>query len=148
MDLSTAVLVAEGGLVFTRDRVAALAEGTPFEWVLHLRKAGHIQAPEKDKDELLRTLLCSPGLPPLDVPEELGYEEAKVRPRPCLRVRSGDSSWRAAGRLRAELSFDYEGRLVHEYEPAQGSMMPRSAASCAAIRPRRTPPESFSENSG
>src|SRR5439155_25348166 len=48
--------------VFTRDRVAALAEGTPFEWVLHLRKAGHIQAPEKDRDELLRTLLCSPGL--------------------------------------------------------------------------------------
>src|SRR5207302_7217262 len=62
MDLAAAVLVTQGGLVFTRDRVAALAEGTPFEWVLHLRKAGHIQAPEKDRDEPLAALLCSPGL--------------------------------------------------------------------------------------
>ena len=120
MDVSTAVLVAQGGLVFTRDRVAALAEGTPFEWMFHLRKAGPIQAPEKDKDALLAALLGSPGLPPLDVPQELGYEEVKAQPRPCLRVRSGDSTWRVGGRLRAELSFDYEGRLVTEYEPAQG----------------------------
>src|SRR5437899_8849548 len=103
MDLSTALLVTQGGLVFTRDRVAALAEGTPFEWVLHLRKAGHIQAPENDRDELLGALLCSPGLPPLDVPEELGYEDAKVPPRPCLRVRPSTPSWPARRSLPAGL---------------------------------------------
>src|SRR5205085_6395865 len=32
MDLSVPVLVTEGGLVFTRDRVAPLEEGTAFEW--------------------------------------------------------------------------------------------------------------------
>ncbi len=120
LDLSTTVLVTQGGLVFTGDRAAPLAEDTPVEWLSHLREAGPIEAPEKDKDELLAVLLCLPGLPPLEVPEDLRYEEVKLLPRPCLRVRAGDPTRRAGGRLRAELSFDYEGRLVPADEPIRG----------------------------
>jgi superfamily II DNA or RNA helicase len=122
MDLVSAVLVTQGGLLFTRDRVGPLAEDTPFEWLSHLRKAGSIAAAEEDKDELLAALLCSPGLPALEVPEELRYEEVTLPPRPGLRIRAADpdTMLRGAGKLRAELSFDYEGRVVPANEITQG----------------------------
>ena len=53
--------------------IAPLAEDTRFDWLLHLRKTGNIQAPAKDRDELLATLLTTPGLPQLEVPEELRF---------------------------------------------------------------------------
>ena len=120
MDLATPALVTQGGLVFTHDRVALLAEDARFEWMAYLRRGGPIKAPEKDKDELLATLLCSHNLPPLEVPEELNYEEVTLVPRPCLRVRGEDRRLYNAGRLRAELSFDYEGRLLPANEPSRG----------------------------
>jgi superfamily II DNA or RNA helicase len=120
MNLAAAVLVTQGGLVFTGDRVGPLAEDTRFEWMSHLRKAGNMEAAEEDKEELLAALLCSPGLPALEVPEELRYEEVTLSPRPGLRIRAADPALRGAGRLRAELSFDYEGRAVPANEHTQG----------------------------
>jgi superfamily II DNA or RNA helicase len=120
LDLATAVLATPGGLLFTRDRVAPLAEDAPLEWISHLRQSGPIEAPEREKEDLLAALLCSPCLPPLDVPEELKYEEVRLVPRPCLRVRAGDSGRYDTRRLQAELSFDYEGRLVPAREASGG----------------------------
>lgn len=120
MELAAPVLVTQGGHVFTRDRVAPLAEDTPFEWMVHLLQVGSIQAPEGDRDALLGALLSSPSLPALEVPEELRYEEVTLRPRPCLRIRGRDRSPYKANRLRAELSFDYDGRSVWALEPARG----------------------------
>jgi superfamily II DNA or RNA helicase len=100
--------------------VAPLAEDAAFEWMSHLRKAGSIEAPEEDQDELLAALLGSPSLPPLVVPEEMHYEEVKCEPRPCLRIGEADHIGRGAGRLRADLSFDYNGRLVPDFEPSRG----------------------------
>ncbi len=118
MDLEAAVLVIQGGLVFTADRVAPLAEDTRFKWMFFLRKGGTIVAPEKDRDSLLETLLTSPGLPPLDVPESLRFEEVTIPPRPHLRIKAGSSY--GSGRLTAELSFDYAGRLVPAHDKADG----------------------------
>jgi superfamily II DNA or RNA helicase len=120
MEVAGAVLVTQGGLVFTRDRVGRLAEDTPFEWISHLRNAGSIEAAEGDQDELLAALLCSPGLPVLEVPEELRYEEVMLPPRPGLRIRAADPVLRGTGKLRAELSFDYEGRAIPANEITQG----------------------------
>lgn len=91
MDLTAAFLITQGGLVFTADRVAPLAEDTPFDWVFNLRKVGRIHAPEADRDELLAALLRSPKVPALKVPEELRYEEVTCQPRPRLQVRQGHS---------------------------------------------------------
>jgi superfamily II DNA or RNA helicase len=120
LDLRAPVLVTPGGFLFTADRVAPLAEDAAFEWMSHLRKAGSIEAPEEDQDELLAALLGSPSLPPLVVPEEMHYEEVKCEPRPCLRIGEADPIGRGAGRLRADLSFDYNGRLVPDFEPSRG----------------------------
>ncbi|HEV2381711.1 MAG TPA: SNF2-related protein [Terriglobia bacterium] len=120
LDLAEVDLATQGGLVFARERVARLAEGAPFEWIVHLRRSGVIEAPEADKHKLLAALLCSSGLPALEVPEELQYEEVALVPRPCLRVRARDSRRYDDGRLEAELSFDYAGRMVPAREPARG----------------------------
>ena len=119
LDVSAPVLVTQGGFVITRDRVAPLAEDTPFEWVSHFRKASCIEAPEQDTEELLTALLCSPGLPLLDLPEELRYEEVMLQPRPCLRIGKAEVRY-GSERLVAELSFDYDGRIAQALDPAQG----------------------------
>jgi len=120
MDLAAPSLVTQSGFVFIEDRVAPLAEGTPFQWIHYLRKAGRIEAPDQERDELLAALLCSPGLPVLETPEELRFEEVSLQPRPNLRIRAADPVYRGAGRLRAELSFEYDGRLVADLEPSRG----------------------------
>ncbi len=97
MDVGAAVLITQGGLVFTDERAAALAENTPFEWVSYFRKSACIEAPEEEKEELLAALLCSPGLPKLDTPEELRFEEVTVQPRPCLRIPAREARRRQFG---------------------------------------------------
>ena len=119
LDLAATALVTQGGFVITRDRVALLAEDTPFEWLSHLRKTSCIEAPEEDTDELLTALLCSPGVPMLDLPEELRYEEAMLQPRPCLRIGKAEVRY-GSERLVAELLFDYDGRIASALDPAQG----------------------------
>jgi len=120
MELSEPLLLTPGGFVFTKDRVAPLAEDAPFEWIAYLRQAGAIQAPEQEREELLAALLTSPTAPAIDVPEELRFEELAPQPRPCLRIGAAGIAMHGSGRLRAELSFDYDGRLVPSREPARG----------------------------
>jgi superfamily II DNA or RNA helicase len=119
MEVSAPALVTQGGHVFARGTVAPLAEDTNFDWLMHLRKAGSIKVPATDCDELLSTLLCAPGLPKMEVPEQLRYEEVALAPRPSLRIRGNDRH-QGNTRLPAEVSFDYEGRLVSAHEKSSG----------------------------
>jgi superfamily II DNA or RNA helicase len=111
MDLLAPLLIAEG-LVFTRERVALLEEGAPFEWISALRRLRHIDAPEGDVPQMLAALLEHPLAARVEVPEELRYEEVQLVPRPCLTVRSEKRYEWSQQHLRADLSFDYDGRRV------------------------------------
>jgi superfamily II DNA or RNA helicase len=111
--------LATAGLVITRDRVAPLASDTPIEWITALRKQGSISVPEKERDEFLATLLCSPNLPPLRVPEELRYEEVALPPRPRLTIYKTHVRYQRE-RLDAKLCFAYEGRVFAAFDPARG----------------------------
>jgi len=120
IDLTAPLLISQSGFVFTKECVAPLADGTPFEWISHLHKGGSIEAPEKDRDHLLAALLSAPGLPPLELPEELRYEEAMPKPRPALKIRSAPRGQK----LPAELSFEYDGWLVPWQEKTRGMYDP------------------------
>ncbi|HLI84883.1 MAG TPA: SNF2-related protein [Bryobacteraceae bacterium] len=121
MDLKTPLLITDGGLVFTRERVAPLADGAPFEWIAYLRKSGPIAAGRNEADALLAALLEHPLGGPLEVPEELRFEQVRVPMRPSLTIRTPQrrESWNPH-RLRAQLSFDYQGRRITEASPARG----------------------------
>ena len=123
LELSDAALLTPAGLVFTRDRAALMAEDTPYEWVRHLRRSGPIQAPLRDGELLLAGLLNSPHLPPLDVPEELRFEEVCIEPRPGLRI-GGDRSL-GSSKLRAHLCFDYSGHIVASTDTSSGIYQPK-----------------------
>jgi superfamily II DNA or RNA helicase len=105
--------------VFTRSLVAPLAPGSAFDWLEQIRNGGPIQAPERDGEAMLAALLCSPGAPPLEGPEEISYEEVTAPPRPALRIKRSEAALRSA-KLRGELVFDYSGRLVPAHEAAPG----------------------------
>ena len=113
MELSEPALITAGGFVFLPDRVAPLAKNTNIEWLLWLRSNGILEASEQDRDELLGYLLCTPGVPEIEIPQELRFEQSTAAPQPRLRFRGLDTTDRS-GRLWATLSFDYEGRIVEE----------------------------------
>ena len=118
MPLSEPVLLVPG-LLFTTSHVAPLKDA-PFVWISSLRKEGLIEAPENERDELMTALLCAPDLPPLEIPEELHYEEIKLQPRPHLKIRSGTAVMRDSTRLSAEVSFQYEEWIVPEQDRSAG----------------------------
>jgi superfamily II DNA or RNA helicase len=119
MDAVVPLLVTPGGLVFTRGKVALLAEDVAFEWLLQIRRSGAIDAPDEDRDEMLATLLSTPSTPRLTVPEELRFEEVAPAALPCLRVLPGNARY-GKDKLEAELLFDYEGRLIPSGDKSPG----------------------------
>ena len=112
--------LATAGLVITRDRVAPLASSAAtIEWIATLRKKGSISVPAKERDEFLGALLCSPGLPPLRVPEEMRYQEVALPPRPHLKIsKPRVRYWNE--RLDGKLFFAYEDRMFAAFDAASG----------------------------
>jgi superfamily II DNA or RNA helicase len=119
MDLVAPLLIAEG-LVFTRERISLLEEGAPSEWISALRRLRHIDAPEGDAGEMLAALLEHPLAARIEVPDELRYEEVQPVPRPCLTIRSEKGYAWEQQHLRADLSFDYDGRRVPATQSSHG----------------------------
>jgi superfamily II DNA or RNA helicase len=118
MDLADALLVSRGGFVVTKHRIAPLAEDASYRWIAQLRRVRAIWASGADQEELLAALLTAPGTPPLNVPEELRYEETSLTPRPSLHFRQETS--RGTSTLAADLSFDYGGRTAFSNTPSGG----------------------------
>ena len=118
MDLAAPALVTEG-FVFSKDRVARHSDAATIKWIVALRKNGSISAGESELDDFLTTLLSSPNLPPLNVPQELRFQEVTPQPHSRLRFFKGRTFDRQE-RLRAELSFGYQDWVVSEFDTARG----------------------------
>ena len=118
MGVNEPLLVA-GGFLVTAERVAPLLKEGAFAWISALREKNTIPVPEQDREAFLTSLLSSPCLPALDLPEPLRYEEVMLSPRPCLKIKRAGGRY-DSDRLRAELSFDYEGHSVLETTKASG----------------------------
>ncbi|HTS25098.1 MAG TPA: DEAD/DEAH box helicase [Bryobacteraceae bacterium] len=119
MGLQSATLVA-GGLVFTGDRIARLADGAPKEWISALRRTASIEAQEEELNSLLTALIEHPVAVPLELPEDLRYEEVQAAPRPCLTIRTSRRNEWEQERMRGELSFEYMGTRIPSHHPGKG----------------------------
>jgi superfamily II DNA or RNA helicase len=130
------LLVMPGAVLVMPDWAARLADSETVAWIAGLRKNGSIVVPEEEREEFLGSLLCSPTLPEIDLPEEWGYQEVVAPPRPCLKISAPEKSYgRINPRMTAELSFEYEGRSVEEkpksrgiYDPSTRRFLRRDAA--------------------
>ena len=121
MQVAAPALVTQS-LVFAQNRAAPLANPDGFDWIAALRKDGPIAVPAKDEDRLLSSLLLSPNLPPLGVPEELRYEELAIAPRPYLKISKISTYQKDI--LRAELAFAYDRQMIRASDPARGFFDP------------------------
>jgi hypothetical protein len=118
LDAAAPAVVTRGGLIIFQNRVSPLDAGASFHWLAHFRKAQPVSFGEEEAERFLDALMGLPALPPLAVPEEWGYSEAAAQPRPVLRVRRANSA--GPEKLRAELAFEYEQRVVPALDPGSG----------------------------
>ncbi len=119
MGMDHPLLVTSGGFLVTTEGVAPLAEEDSFPWIASLRANNRIAVPEQDREEFLNSLLSSPHLPKIDLPEALRYEEVTISPRPCLTISKPRARY-ADNRLQAKASFDYEGLTALSTNTAAG----------------------------
>jgi hypothetical protein len=119
MRIDEPVVEARGGFLITRSHVARLDADESFPWISDFRDHGAIPVPEQEREEFFGSLLCSPGLPELDLPDLWKYEEVMIAPSKSLRIFQPRFSYKKNG-LRAELSFDYEGRQLDQDASVRG----------------------------
>ncbi|MGB8537200.1 MAG: SNF2-related protein, partial [Acidobacteriaceae bacterium] len=121
MAVNEPLLASVDGILVMQNSVARLASDDTFAWIEALRKKGSIVIPDEERQEFLGSLLNSPALPELDLPEALRYEEVCVRPQPCLKISAPAMHYDTIRpRMTAELSFEYEGYSIAEKAPPQG----------------------------
>ena len=89
------------------------------DWLNFFRKEGSFFFPDSDADRWLEEMYAMPGMPPLNLPEELQLEEVEVVPRPVLRIRTRQKPW-GASYIIGDLYFDYQGHIIGEFEKATG----------------------------
>jgi len=119
MGIDEPLLVIPGGFLFTRERVARLAEDETFPWIAGLRNNNAVVFSEEEREEFFSSLICSPALPQLDLPEELQYEELTLSPRKCLKITQARSSYKSDG-MQAKVWFGYGDHSVPEHAVARG----------------------------
>ena len=134
--ISRPLLTTAGGLVIFDSTLALLNHHDAHHWLLMLRNQKSIVVPFAQSDELLNEMLALPHLPPLDLPPELQVQTIQPAPKPRLRIRTPGKDEFRPERLRAELSFDYDGRLVRQqpdppktvFQPQQKRLIIRDLA--------------------
>ena len=107
-----------------------------FWWAANLRKYGPMRIPREKADEVLAEVLSEPALPPLDVPDELRFDEPDVAPVPVLTLRPDRARENA---FEGTLEFDYDGARVARgaaadtiYRPSPRSLIRRKRDAEAA----------------
>ena len=116
MALDVPLLLLSSGIVFTRERIGRFDDGGAFAWIAHLRRHRALRVPAAQGPQLVEAVLRLPGVPPLDLPPELGFDEVRLSPQPRLSVRQAPRDW-APNSLRGTLSFDYDGALIGADDP-------------------------------
>jgi superfamily II DNA or RNA helicase len=121
LDLTAPLMLSEAGILCMREWAALYEHHGASAWIALLREQGPMQVPVAQSSEFLAELWRQPRLPPLDLPEELRYEEVVRAPRPRLTVtrhRNGANN----DLLHGELSFDYDGVVVAHGQAERGTL--------------------------
>lgn len=82
VDLGAPRVVLSSGLFVHEDRIDRIDAGEGIEWVFRLRRHGAVRVPIAAQDDFLVELTTLPNLPEINLPPELHWSQAKVKPRP------------------------------------------------------------------
>ncbi len=106
LNMEKPLLLLQGGLLFTGERVALLEDVNVFQWISLLRRSGSLQVPEKEIGQFLTQMFSKADPPQLDLPAEIAYEEIRTKPEPVLKFKKRRYADRPAGQLVFQYSPD------------------------------------------
>lgn len=112
MPLTDPVMLMNSGVLFTKESAARFDHHGAFEWIPWLRRDGNIVVPFNQSQEFLTRLFSLPSPPRLMLPEDLQVEEKTSQPSPQVRLKADKSRGWGVERIRADLNFNYDGKLV------------------------------------
>ncbi len=95
------------GLVLFNETAARLDREVPLNWISALEKSGDIAIPKGQQDQFLGQLWNMPGLPPLDLPPELQWEQVAVEPKPRIVIKAPAYGGPSAA-LEGKVTFRYD----------------------------------------
>jgi hypothetical protein len=106
-------LLLSGGLIFHGGQIARLKDHGAFGWISVLRERKVLTVPRRDNGEFLAQYLGLQRRPPLELPDELGFEEIGPRPQPLLSIKKAQTQGWFPARLVGEMTFDYDGEMIN-----------------------------------
>ncbi len=107
--LSEPVILLQCGWVFWKESIARLDHADAFEWITLLRAKGPIPVPGREIGDLPAILATRPTLPPMNLPEEIRYQEITGIPKFRLTIRKPQHRTYPEDALVGKIIFDYEG---------------------------------------
>ena len=123
MPLTEPVLILRGGFVVARGRVALLEDEGAYAWIEQLLAIRSIPFPDRERDEVLASLLNTAHLPRLDLDEPLRFEERHGVPRAALRISQARSAW-GEEQFIGKTLFDYGSGWLADPISGRGVWMP------------------------
>jgi superfamily II DNA or RNA helicase len=117
--ITSPIAISDGFLITHDFRVSRLEPAGAATWLGALKQNGELRIPIDASGDLIEQLLALPGLPRLELAKELEFEQVQVEPKPKLVIRRRDG-FAYNQKLRADLSFDYEGTIIPSSETREG----------------------------
>ncbi|HET6884475.1 MAG TPA: SNF2-related protein [Pirellulales bacterium] len=111
------VLMALPGLIMFRDRLGRLDHSVMPQALAAARKLQQVRVPAGQENNFVEEILKMRGLPPIDLPDDLRWEQVRVEPRP--RVTIAPVTIGATTSLIGKLAFDYAGLIVESEDERQ-----------------------------
>ena len=100
-------------VVFWDDHCAFLEETSGMQaWLTILRNEKFLQITAKKRDAMMRDLLLTPDVPPVDFPEDLRVTEERTAPKPKLVIRAPNRAQSNGQMLSAVLAFEYVDQSI------------------------------------
>jgi superfamily II DNA or RNA helicase len=119
LQLGEPVLAIPGGLIFHRERIAKLRDHGAFS-LIGLLQQRKLIVPRREAADFLAQYLGLWQRPPLELPDELGFQETSPTPKPLLSIKKGEPYPWLPPRLVGEVAFDYGGIAVSQGAPGPG----------------------------
>jgi superfamily II DNA or RNA helicase len=124
VELTRPDLLLSGGLMFHGAKAARLNDYDAFGWIGLLRQRKVVIVPYRESDEFLGRFLKLAQRPPLELPDELAFQEVLSEPKPIISMRKIAASRPSSARLKGEVAFDYGGHVIASNAPGQGIFRP------------------------
>jgi hypothetical protein len=113
-------LLIAGGLIFHGGIIARLNDHGAFQLIGVLRERNVLRVPRREAADFLAQYLKLWQRPPLELPDDLRFQEASPEPRPTLSLRKNDPHPWMPPRLIADVAFDYNGVSIAADAPGPG----------------------------